>query len=249
MNQPRTYYTDDITLVPIYAIWRTLRRSSFVTAVPLICYFLLRKALRWRYRANYATARPEAIPKVAKELVPTDVVGKLTPVIETCLELGFSEFAWTHPEDIGHKESYSVGLLHETSLVVAIGVWFRITLGDQVQERVVFGCHSFDESGMQLSTGVVADHDWIPEMVPPNQQPLRLPVTSNDHDIIEAHFDRVASRSDLVEFDSESLEQQLLATAQALFDHAVERGFYVPITVAEFEQLSKVSDVVTAELA
>ncbi len=249
MTQPRTYYTDDITLVPNYAIWRTLRRGSFLMALPMFAYFSLRKLLRWRYSANYAVARPDLIPKVSQESVPAEVLNALMPTVETCEAAGFSVITWARGEHIGNKQSYSVLMRHETGLVAAMAVWFRIQLGQQINQRVVFGCHSFDESGVQLSTGVVADHDWISEMIPPNQHTFRLAAATSDATVIEAHLDNVAARADLMEFDSESLEQQLLVKSQELFDHMIERGFYVPITTAELKRLSAVSEVITAELA
>ena len=73
--QPRpTYYTDDITLMPLGAIWRMLRQASGLSRVLVFIYFVLRKVLRSRLPANYAAARPDLLPRITLDAEGLDDV-------------------------------------------------------------------------------------------------------------------------------------------------------------------------------
>lgn len=244
MQSTPIYYADDITLMPVVVIWRMVSQGSLLTGLPVFLYFLVRKVLRLRHPANYAAARPDVLSKITREAVPSEVLCEMTPDVETCQAAGFTVVTWTHPDIIGNKQSYAVMMLHESGLVSATVVWFRISLGDQVRRQTVFSCQSFDESGTHLCTGPVANRQWIPELIPPDTDAVQLDIDTTASETIEAHFNRISGRDDLVRFNDATLEKQVLSGAQSMVDFMIKRRFYVPITAAEYERLSAMTEQV-----
>jgi hypothetical protein len=109
--------------------------------------------------------------------------------------------------------------------------------------NVFFACHSWLESGIELGTSGVADEDWIPEMIPPDHDFLKLPLDTGLADVIARHRERIASRTDVRRFEPASLMREIVRQSQAMFDFLLASGFYAPLTRVETERLLSAADV------
>jgi hypothetical protein len=232
------FYTDDITLMPPAVIWRTVRRQSLVGCVLLFPYFAARKLLRLRHRANHGTARVTALPLLPEEQIPKDVGLAFKPFMEVCKACQMDPVQYIRSPCIGNKTSFSSIWLDPTGRTYANMTWIDIQLGGLRRTKTVFACHSWLQSGVELHTAPMAPEDWIPEIVPPNQDILALAADTSPSQVIDRHRERIAARSDVCVFDEESLRQAILRSSQEIFDYMVARGIYSPLTKAETERLA-----------
>ena len=129
-----------------------------------------------------------------------------------------------------------------------MAAWIRIALGDAAQCRTTFSCQSFDQQGTQLTTGPIADRDWIPELTPPQHDIQRLPEHTSYRDAIETHMSRVAGRDDLMQWNPQTIEGQVLANSQSLVDFMVRQRYWIPISDNEYHELSALSDYIIADV-
>jgi len=145
------------------------------------------------------------------------------------------------PEWIGNKSGLFSIWLDAPGMVYCTATWIELRLGEHRRTRVVFSGHSELASGVELHTGPLAPEDYIPEMIPPDQELLPLPVDTKPSDVIGRHRERIAARRDLVCFDAVSLMTNMTRRSQRLFDYLVTRGFYSPLTIEEVERLRRIN--------
>jgi hypothetical protein len=219
-------------------IWRTVWRTSPVLCVPLFLYFGARKLLGWRPRATFGAARVESLPTVLPDLVPDNVLTEISPYLRACAGAGFSLAFYLKGNYIGSRRGYSAVFLNRSGSVCATVVWLRLWGGSFTKTSVVFACHTCLADGVELSTGPLDDKHWNPELVPPDQQLMRLPIGTPPEEVIDLHSQRIDSLGNVVRFDQESLANHVVTKAQKLFDFMVAKGIYVPITDREVQRLS-----------
>ena len=232
------FYTDDITLMPIIAIWRALRGQPLFGRVLAFLYILARKALGKRFPANHGTRRPTELTSVPPDEIPGDIRAALAPFDDACTARTMKHLGYFRPQWIGNKRGLVSLWLDPTGATSCSITWIDMRLGSFRKTKVVFACHSTLASGVELHTGPVAPEDWIPEVVPPNQELMRLPVDVQPSHVIERHRERLANRSDVVCFNVDSLLTETVRRSQDLFDYLVAKRIYTPLTVEEAERLS-----------
>jgi hypothetical protein len=238
------FYTDDITLMPTTAIWSIIRRQSLFGCAVLLPYFLTRKLLRLRHRANYGTSRPTQLPAVPLEELPTDVTQAFSSFSEVCKARQMEHVRCVRSPYIGNKTAFTSFWLDQTGMTYSNVTWIDIRLGAMQKTKTVFACHSWLQSGVELHTAPVAPVDWILELIPPNQDMVVLPPETQPSDVIEAHRNRISSHSDVRSFDTDSLLREVLRSAQERFDFMITKGIYSPLSQTETEHLMSANQAV-----
>ncbi len=231
------YFTDDITLLPISAIWRTCRRQGVTGLFVLFPLFVGRKLLNLRYPANHATFRIEQIAPLADKDLSQATRDALGAIEAVCRDCGMERITVFRPPWIGNKSGVFSIWLQPGGVIHCSIVQIELRLGTFYKSKTVFACHSKLESGVELHTSALAPEDWIPELVPPDQDIERLPPTTEPFQVIERHRQRVADRSDLVRFTGETLLHEILIQSQKQFDFLVSKGIYAPISAIEVQRL------------
>lgn len=236
------FYTDDITLLPITAIWRTVRRQTILAQAFLFPCFLVRKMLKLRYPANHGTCRPTELHPVGDVQLPPVVRDAFAPYQEACSAQGMNPMGCFQPPWIGNRTAFSSIWLDRTGKTYVTIIWIHIRLGALQNTNTVFACHSQLLSGVELHTVPVAPQNWTPEIIPSNQHLLRLDEGVQPLSVIDCHNKRIANRSDVIHYDESSLPEQIIRNAQDLFDFMVAKGFYSPLSAVEVENLMSVDD-------
>jgi hypothetical protein len=235
----RVYYRDDVTLLPIAAIWRLSWRLPLFVSLPVFTLFLIRKLLGWRFAATSGTPRPDRLPEIDEEEVPARIRDELEPALHACRAAGFEVMFWIRPNYIGGKQGFMCYLLHEQGQVFATPFWLRVTVRGQTRTNVVFSCHSCRADGVDLHTGTLAEEHWIPEMIPPDVEFMRLPIDTPPGTVILQHQRRFMGGADLIRFDRASLAAKVVHDAQRVIDFLVEKGIYMPVSEPEVERLQQ----------
>lgn len=235
----KAYYTDCITQMPVSFIWRTLRRSfPMLPALPAFLHILIRKMLRWRFAATYGVCYIDRIVELNEDRVPNEVHKAFASYTNICDKTGFRhQFIFQGP-NIGQKETYSAMFLHESGVIWLNVAWIHIRLGTADRVQVVFACHSKRASGAQLHTSAMAPENWIPQMVPPNHEFLKLPVNSEPGAVVAAHLRRIEGIDDLLRFSVESLTDELVRGNHETIDFCLAKGFYTELTPREVHRLT-----------
>lgn len=236
------YYTDDVTLLPIRVIWRAMRRQPMPAAFVAFLYILARKFLRRRFPANHGSHRQPRLTSSLSDDIPFDVRMAFAPFGKVCEARGMNHVGFFHPEWIGNKRGLFSIWLDPQGLVYCTIAWIDLRLGDQRRSKVVFSCHSVLVSGVELHTGPLAPEDHIPEMIPPDQDLLPLPLDTTPCDAIDRHRERITGRGDIVCHDAASLMAHLIRGSERLLDHLVAKGIYAPLTSVEVERLRRIRD-------
>lgn len=230
------WYTDDVTLYSAAHIWRVTCRVGL--AGPLIAlFFLLRKAIGWRFRATYGTARPDRLPLVPAAEVPPEVRDALAPALSACKDAAMSVCFAVRPASIGGRTTYSVVMLDSDGRTCATAMWLQSRIGRSTVERAMLSCHSRTADGADLDTGVL-DPASDRRLILSGHDLLGLPLGTSPEDVIRVHRERIASRADLVRLDCDSIAAHMLEESRRFFDWRVEHGFLVALTPREVRRLS-----------
>ena len=231
------FYTDDIILMPTTAILRVIRRQPFLLRVVLLPYFLTRKLLGLRHRANYGSSRPTQLPAVSVDELPPEVTQAFSSFSAVCTEHKMEHLRCVRSPSIGKKTAFTSFWMGQNGTTYANITWIEIRIGRAQKTKTVFACHSLLHSGVELHNAAMNAADWIPELIQPNQDFVVLPADTQASDVIAAHRKRLSSRSDVREFDADSILQQILRSSQEVFDFMLAKGIYSPLSQAETEQL------------
>jgi hypothetical protein len=232
-----TYYTDDITTMPTAAIWRASLNASPLLCVPVFLYFLFRKLLGWRFRARYGTSRPQELEHPRAADIPQEVHHAFARYIDAVLQAKYHFLFFIRTPYIGAREGYSAVYLDETGTVWITLVWIHLWTRSVDRARVVFGCHSKRPTGVRLHTGPIAEEHRIPQMIPPTDEMLYLPIYTVNEEVIAQHLRRIEREKDLIRFDAETLRREIIHAAQEIFDFQVGIGVLTELTPAEVNRL------------
>ncbi len=237
MDAAADYYADDLTRLPASLIWRFARQANPVFAGPTFAFLGLRKLLGWRFQATHGVRR-DMMPLIGPDELPQAVRDAMTPALDACRTAGFRPCFFVKPGHIGGKRVYSAFLLDPAGTTAASVAWFRLRVGGQTAEKVAFACHSTRGDGVELDTGAMPDAHWMPELIPPGRDFLRLPDGTPEAAVIAAHRDRIRDCRDVRRFDGDSLKVHSEQLLRRLFDFLIERGFYARLSAAEVRRLA-----------
>jgi hypothetical protein len=235
------FYTGDITLMPVAVIWRMVARQSILRRCLLFSYFLGRKALKLRHVACQGSCRPTHIPSIPDEQVPDEVNEAFIPFVEVCSANHMKRVRCIRSPCIGNKTSFTSIWLDPTGKVYCSITWIDLRLGALRKTKTLLACHTWLDSGVELSTAQVTPEEWIPELIPPRHDIMPLAADTQPSDVIDCHYERIANRSDIVRMDEDLLLKRILRGSQEVFDHMVSKGVYSPLTDAETQQLLSVT--------
>jgi hypothetical protein len=169
------FYTDDITLMPAAAIWRAARRQSLLSCLLLFPYFMARKVLRLRHRANHGIPRVTELPAVPDEHIPAEIIHAFAPFTEACNQNRMEHVQYVRSPCIGNRTVFTSIWLDPTGTIYCNMTWIDTRLGNHQFTKTVFGCHSWLKSDVELHTAPMAPEDWIPEIIPPGHDFMKLP--------------------------------------------------------------------------
>ncbi|MCM2372393.1 hypothetical protein [Aporhodopirellula aestuarii] len=231
------YFTDDITLLPVSTIWRTMRgQPSFVRTLAFT-YLLARKALGKRLPANHATQYPPALTEITQAEVFDDATQAIADFDNDCHAAGMDHAGYFAPSWIGGKRGVLSVSINQRGIVWCTSTWFEILVRDSRVTRVVFACHSEAADGTELHTAADTPDDLYQQLIPPNVEVERVPITSNASEVIARHEARITNRTDLISLDPTSLISHLEQRSLAQVDFMVSKGFYSQLTQDEVQRL------------
>jgi hypothetical protein len=231
------FYTDDIIGMPVTAIWRTSRRQGAIGCLVVFPMFLVRKLLQLRFPANHATCRVTELPALGDNEIPAEICRSFAPLESACREAGMEHVRSFRPPWIGNKSGmFSIWLDASGELYCNI-THIDLQLGSIRKSKTVFACHSRLASGIHLNTAPVRPEDWIPELIPPHQDLVRLAPDTPPAAVIRRHKERLIGRADIVHFNSETLLDEVIRGSQEMFDFLLAKGVYTPLSSAETKRL------------
>jgi hypothetical protein len=245
VDAQRRYFTDDITLLPITVIWRTCRRQGLTGWFILFPMFLGRKLIRWRFPANHATCRVDRLSPITNDDLPPATRIAIDAFETVCRQCGMEQVSLFRPPWIGNKKGVFSVWIEPGGEVYCNITQIDIRLGTFHKSKTVFACHSKLKSGVELHTSPLAPEDWIPEMVPPDQDIAPLPPDTDPLQVVEQHRQRIAGRSDVVRFTSQTLLEEIVRGSQKQFDFLVAKGIYAPLSEVEIQRLHSVGKAVS----
>lgn len=241
------YYTWELSLQPISAIWRDLRQSSLRTCWYWFPVILGRRLLKRRPYATYAVFRPVEFPAVPDDQLPRDARLAFIAFGNACQSLGFAHVRTIKLPNIGCRTRFVSYWLDATGTISCSINWTDWRLSDFRQTTTTFTCHSSTIDGRELHTIELAENDFAPELVPPGHEYVRLPKHTEPAAVVARHRERIAGRSDLLVFDAESLMPKVLRDFQSFLDFLVAGGGYARLTEAEVEYLKSIPQPGSAE--
>jgi hypothetical protein len=203
----------------------------------LYSYFVARKAVGLRHRANYGISRVSELSALPDDQIPQHVKQAFAPFAEVCRTYQMQPVRCIRSPCIGNRTVFSSMWLDPAGKTNCSITWIDVRLGALRKTKTLFACHSWLQSGTELHTGAIAPTEWIPELVPPNREMLPLAEDTPTSVAIDRHQERIAGRSDVRSFDVDSLMLEILRDSQELFDYFVARGFYMPLSEAEINRL------------
>lgn len=231
------YYRDDITTLPTSAIWRMARRQGLAFCAISFPFLLLRKALGWRFKAFQGTRRPNELPPMVDSESLAQARRDFSVYENTCLEYGLELVRTFRPPWIGGKSGVFAVWLHPEGEFYCNITRIDVRLGNQHRRQIVFSCHTSLESGLVLHTSPLSPEEWIPELVPPNDEMLALRPDSSPDEVIEAHLQRIGGRTGIIRKTAELLMPSIVQESQDHFDFLVAKGIYVPLSSQDAQRL------------
>ncbi len=231
------YYRDDITTLPTSAIWRMARQRGVVFCAISFPFLLLRKTLRWRFKAFHGTRRPNELPPMVDSESLAQARRDFSVYENTCLEYGMEHVRTFRPPWIGGKSGVFAVWLHPGREFWCNVTRIDIRLGTQYRSQIIFSCHSSLESGLVLHTSPQSPEEWIPELIPPNHEMLGLKLDATPAEVIEAHIQRISGRTGIIKRNAESLMANVVQESQDHFDFLVAKGVYVPLPNQDAQRL------------
>ncbi len=232
-----TYYTDDITCMPAAVIWRATFNASPPLSVPLFLYFVFRKLVGWRFRAQYGVPRPQELESHHADDVPNEVHDAFARYTDAVRQARYRLLFFFRTPYIGARESYTAVYLSEDGTVWITLVWLHMWNRNADRARVVFGCHSKLETGVYLHTGSMSYESRIPQIIAPTHDMLFLPIHATNEEVIAQHMRRIEGKKDVIRFDAESLRREIIRAAQEVFDFQVRNGVFAELTPGEVNRL------------
>ncbi len=106
------YYRGRYHDFAILAIWRMVRRQGLAFCAISFPFLLLRKALRWRFRAFHGTRRPNELPPIVDPKSLAQARRDFSVYESTCLEYGMEHVRTFRPPWIGGKSGVFAAWLH-----------------------------------------------------------------------------------------------------------------------------------------
>lgn len=241
MKTATDYYTDDITLLPSSAIWKSSCRASIAMAPGLFAFFYIRKLLKLPFRPNYGAPWPETLPIVPIEALSSEARDAFALRFPELAANGFELAFCLETPFIGTKWGASAVFLSNDGICYATLVWLKLRLRGFERSETTFACHSSLSNGEVISTAPVRQAIWIPELIPPGVDLTRLPETTTPDQVIHSHLQRLGTLEGASRvLDQNSLREQMHETAQKLFEHLVGKGFYRQLKPSEVAQLQSV---------
>jgi hypothetical protein len=238
-TQPQ-FYTDDVTSMPVTAIWRVSRRQGLIGCVILFPCLLVRKAFKLRYPANHGMSRVVTLSSLRDDELPIGVHDAFAPFEAVCRGHGMRHILSFRPPWIGGKSAVFSMWLDPSGEFYCNITQIDVRLGAFRQSSTIFACHSLLDSGAELHTSAMAPENWIPELIRPHQEMEALAPDAQPIEVIECHIKRIADRSGLIRFTNETLLEEIIRGSQEQFDFMVDKGIYTPLTVAEIQRLESV---------
>jgi hypothetical protein len=239
MHKHEAYYSDDVTLLPASAIWRSSVRASILLAPGIFSYFYFRKLFGLPFRANYASPWPRELPMAGIETLPAEARDAFALRFPDLNANGF-EFAFCCVSPfIGTKWGASAAFLSRDGQCYATLVWIKIRLGAFERSETIFACHSLLSTGKVLTTAPTRPAVWIPQLIPPDVTIVDLPPSTTLEETIRFHRERLREapcRPTVL--DASSLEGHMLVGAQQLYDHLISKGYYRKLSDAEVKRLT-----------
>ncbi len=231
------YYTDDVTTLPTQAIWRFSRQRGVIFCAIVFPMLLLRRLLGWRLKAFHATCRLNELPPIVDAEVLARVRDEFAPYETVCRKYAMEHVRTFQPPWIGGKSGALAVWLHPDGEFHCTITCIDIRLGNQHRRQIVFSCHTSLESGLVLHTSPLSPEEWIPELVPPNDEMLGLRPDASPDEVIEAHLQRISRQIGIIRKTAESLMPSIVQESQDHFDFLVAKGIYVPLSSQEAQRL------------
>lgn len=242
MKTAQDYYTDDITLLPTSAIWKSSCRASIAMAPGLFAFFYIRKLLKLPFRPNYCAPWPETLPIVPIEALSSEARDAFALRFPELAANGFELAFCLETPFIGTKWGASALFLSNDGKCYATLVWLKLRMRGFERAETTFACHSSLTSGEVISTAPVRQAIWIPELIPPGVHLMRLPENTPPEQVLQSHRQRMQSLASAPRvLDQNSLRVQMHQTAQQLFEHLVGKGYYRKLKPLEMSYLQSVA--------
>ena len=235
------YFTDDITLLPLSAIWRICRRLGLTGWVLVFPLFTVRKLLGWTYPANHATCRPDGLNFIAPHELSADEASGLANLEDACRALGMQPLGIFRPPWIGRKSGVFELWLHPSRRLYCNLAYISLSLGKFHKSKAIFACHSKLATGLELHTSSMDPEDWIPELIPPGHDLAPLPAGLAPAEVIEHHLARIADQGEVLELDGDAACRLIVESTQRQIDFSWDRGFLRRIGESELAELRSLS--------
>lgn len=231
------FVTEDPTRMSFGALMAATNAIPFPIRLPIVLFFKLRGFLRLPMKPAYATLYPDGRTNPVT-FVPDYVQACFDPFIEAAEEEGLTHAFTLKANCIGPKELYVAYYLDSSGLFFCEINWQRAGIGEAMDERITFACESVRTNGKILTSLAVNDNEWLPEIFPPTHEVVRVDLAPPDPTgVIQAHRERIRRERDLVRFNPDSLLQHVRKAAQRLYDHMLDRGFFMEISETDVRRL------------
>jgi len=232
------WYTEDILRLPTDLLWNMSRQQSLFWGPQVFLILLVRKVLGWRLRPAYGLRRAVELPVVSERSVPEPILERFVPARRACQAAGLRPCFLTRPVCLGGRTVHAGVFLSDDCLIAAIVGLVQTRMGRALGEQMTFICESRIASGLKLLTQAVDQASIRHELVMPGLDLQPVSPTADPSQVIAAHRERLAERTDLIPFVREKLADVVLEESQQFFDWRVAKGLLVPLTAREVRRLS-----------
>jgi hypothetical protein len=183
-------------------------------------------------------SRIVTLSPILDEELPSDIRDAFAPFEAACRAYEMEHVLSFRPPWIGGRSAVFSFWLDPSGKVFCNITRIDMKLGSFSKTATVFACHSRLDSGVEMHTSPVAPENWIPELVPPNQDLEPLAPETEPANVIDRHIRRIADRSGIIQFTSKTLLDEIVRGSQEHFDYLVAKGVYTPLSVAEVQRLT-----------
>jgi hypothetical protein len=239
-----TYYTDDLTRVPLALLFRLTWKNPLA-----FVYVAIRRLLKMPFTANIGTARVDSLGELESlcelewEQIPNEARREMETRVADFARHGLPISFCAKGADIGNKRSYGVTLIDRTGGVYATLTWFQIRVGTLERTGTVAACHSrlTDGRGIHTSAGgeSALRHRYL---LPPGEVVEILPSDTATSALLVRHQERLTGLGAVVDMSGSMLKAEVLKAHQRIIDRAVEMGQFVPLGPEDVDRLRRIGD-------
>lgn len=234
-----TYYTENISRLPVVGICRLVWRAEAGWATKLIYIALVlysRKLLRRRGLVLWGVPHAQESVEVEWSQMPDDARAALEEKATALEGLGWREIRKLSRPFLGDREGYAVCLADREGTAAVTVDWSWVLSGETEQARTICEFTTFLADGRTLFTTSEADLGLVRLL--PSYVAEFLPKATIE-ELAARHEARVETwtGAEVRAFDGEGLAEAAREQSARAFDRLVEARFYLPLTEADVLRL------------